>query len=142
MFYLMDTLKKHAQRLPDIVSNTRALQPSAQELNQLLQLQRDLLEKITLDRPLCALLDQLCKSVEQLIPNSRVAVMLLDQGTGYLNIVSAPGIPDTFHAQINRLTPGPLAAVQAAQFIPTSRSFAQIRTRLLFGQKRSTLHRS
>lgn len=109
MFYLMDTLKKHAQRLPDIVSNTRALQPSAQELNQLLQLQRDLLEKITLDRPLCALLDQLCKSVEQLIPNSRVAVMLLDQGTGYLNIVSAPGIPDTFHAQINRLTPGPFS---------------------------------
>lgn len=105
----MGTQKKQPRRMPEPLSSARPLQPNPQELNQLLQLQRDLLEKITLDRPLSSLLDQLCEAVEKLIPDSQVVVMLLDQGTGYLNIVSAPSIPDSLHARINHLSPGPFS---------------------------------
>jgi diguanylate cyclase (GGDEF)-like protein/PAS domain S-box-containing protein len=82
--------------------------PNAQ-LEQLLQLQRDILEMVALSRATNEILDQLCLLSEAMVPNSVGSIMLLD-GTGkHLHVRSAPSIPKSGIDALNGLQPGPNA---------------------------------
>ena len=83
-------------------------QPTVQDLNRLLILQRDLLEKITLNLPLKAVLDGLCLEVEKIVGSCQVFIMILDN-RGYLDLLSAPSISEENTELFNRLAPGPNA---------------------------------
>ncbi|SFG05450.1 sensor domain-containing phosphodiesterase [Neptunomonas qingdaonensis] len=83
-------------------------QPTVQDLNRLLILQRDLLEKITLNLPLKAVLDGLCLEVEKIVGSCQVFIMVLDN-RGYLDLLSAPSISEENTELFNRLAPGPNA---------------------------------
>ena len=74
-------------------------QPSTQDLNRLLQLQRGLLSRIALLEPLETILDSLCREVENLIPESHVFVMksYADQS---MTLLCAPSISPKFHTHL------------------------------------------
>jgi diguanylate cyclase (GGDEF)-like protein/PAS domain S-box-containing protein len=83
-------------------------QPTVQDLNRLLVLQRDLLEKITLNLPLKTVLDGLCLEIEQIVGSCHVFIMLLNN-RGYLDLLSAPNISEEQVQLYNHLQPGPEA---------------------------------
>jgi diguanylate cyclase (GGDEF)-like protein/PAS domain S-box-containing protein len=84
-------------------------QPTVQDLNRLLLLQRNLLEKITLNLSLKVLLDSLCLEIEGIVGECCASIMLLDKQQGDLNLLSAPSIPKKNFLLLNHLTPGPKA---------------------------------
>jgi diguanylate cyclase (GGDEF)-like protein/PAS domain S-box-containing protein len=79
------------------------------ELEQLLQLQRDVLEMIALGHATDDILDQICLLSEAMVPNSVGTIMLLDQTRRHLDVRSAPSIPAEGIAALNGLRPGPNA---------------------------------
>ena len=74
-------------------------QPGTQDLNRLLQLQRDLLSRIALLEPLETILHSLCSEVEKLIPESHVFVMKshADQS---MTLLCAPTIKPQYHIHL------------------------------------------
>ena len=82
--------------------------PSAQ-LEQLLQLQRDVLEMIAIGRVGKEILDQLCLLSEAMVPDSVCSIMLLDDTRSHLDVRSAPSIPTEGIEALNGLQPGPYA---------------------------------
>ena len=79
------------------------------ELEQLLQLQRDVLEMIAVGRATHEILDQLCLLSEAMVPDSVCSIMLLDDTCSHLNVRSAPSIPPEGIEALNGLQPGPNA---------------------------------
>ncbi len=63
---------------------------------RILKLERRVLELIATGDSLDTILDELCTTVEQLIPSASTAIMLLDESGNQLRIKSAPGLPSTF----------------------------------------------
>jgi diguanylate cyclase (GGDEF)-like protein/PAS domain S-box-containing protein len=82
--------------------------PSAQ-LEQLLQLQRDVLEMIAIGRAGNEILDQLCLLSEAMVPDSVCSIMLFDDTRSHLDVRSAPSIPTEGIEALNGLQPGPYA---------------------------------
>ncbi|MBT8428658.1 MAG: PAS domain S-box protein, partial [Gammaproteobacteria bacterium] len=82
--------------------------PSAQ-LEQLLQLQRDVLEMIAIGRGGKEILDQLCLLSEAMVPDSVCSIMLFDDARSRLDVRSAPSIPIEGIEALNGLQPGPYA---------------------------------
>jgi len=79
------------------------------QLEQLLHLQRDILEMIAVGRATDEILDQLCLLSEAMVPNSVCSIMLLDDTQSHLNVCSAPSIPPEGIEALNGLQPGPNA---------------------------------
>ena len=100
----LDNLKINLS--PDPTPSSNDSQPSVQDLNRLLILQRDLLEKITLNLPLEAVLDGLCLDIEKIVGSCHVFIMLLSN-RGYLDLLSAPSIPKAQTHLYNHLFPEP-----------------------------------
>lgn len=90
---------------PEATPSSSDSQPSVQDLNRLLVLQRDLLEKITLNLPLKTVLDGLCLEIEQIVGSCHVFIMLLNN-RGYLDLLSAPSISEEQAQLYNHLLPG------------------------------------
>ena len=82
--------------------------PSAQ-LEQLLQLQRDVLKMIAIGRAGNEILDQLCLLSEAMVPDSVCSIMLFDDTRSHLDVRSAPSIPEEGIEALNGLQPGPYA---------------------------------
>ncbi|BCK88089.1 hypothetical protein MIZ01_1889 [Sideroxyarcus emersonii] len=80
---------------------------SATEQEKILHLQQAILESIARGGEITALINQLCKLVEQLLPNSVASVMLLDESRELLNVYAAPSVPPEGISQLNGLRPGP-----------------------------------
>lgn len=74
---------------------------------QILILQQAVLESIAQGDDHRAILDQVCRLEEQLLPNSVGTVMLLDEAGEYLNVYAAPSLPPEGIARLNGLRPGP-----------------------------------
>ena len=76
------------------------------QLEQLLQLQRDILEMIAGGRASDEILDQLCLLSEAMVPNSVASIMLLDDRREQLVVRSAPSVPKEGIDALNGLQPG------------------------------------
>lgn len=101
----MDALNNLKTSLPqEQAQASRDSQPTVQDLNRLLLLQRDLLEKITLNLPLKEVLDGLCLEVEEIVGSCHVFIMILNKHEN-LDILSAPSIPKEQQQSFNHLTP-------------------------------------
>ncbi len=59
----------------------------------LLRLQSTVLESITRNEPLQAVLNLLCSEAEKRIGDAVASVMILDEITGKLNLAAAPSLP-------------------------------------------------
>ena len=92
------TRHDHSQQ-PDAIAH--------QQMEQLLQFQRDALEMITLDRPTNEILNSLCLLAETMVDDSVASIMLLDQSRSRLEVRAAPSIPREAIEALNGLQPGP-----------------------------------
>jgi diguanylate cyclase (GGDEF)-like protein/PAS domain S-box-containing protein len=90
------------KNLPD-----QGTQVSNQRLEQLLQLQRDILEMVAGDDSTDEILDQLCLLSEAMLPDSVGSIMLFDETREHLVVRAAPSIPPQGIAALNGLRPGP-----------------------------------
>lgn len=93
------------------LSETRSVAYSAlseQEQEQILNLQQAILESVArgVDDHL-AVINEVCRLEEQLLPNAVGSVMLMDEAYEFLNVYAAPSVPPEGIAQLNGLRPGP-----------------------------------
>jgi len=82
---------------------------SQDQQEQLLQLQRDILESVAINNNHTENLNLLCHAAEAILPNSVASIMLFDESRRHLNVRVAPSIPDDGIQQLNGLVPGPNA---------------------------------
>lgn len=99
------------------------------QLEQLLQLQRDILAMIVSEQDSDRILAELCLLSEAMLPNSVASVMLYDITHHHLNVRTAPNIPAAGIAVLNGLEPGPAAGscgtavyTQAPVFVENTRT--------------------
>ena len=76
------------------------------DLESLLSLQRDILEIIAREQGLPKVLNQLCRLIETMIPDTVASVMRLVWEEYRLHLVAAPSMPDELRAKFDGLTPG------------------------------------
>ncbi|MBW4047127.1 MAG: EAL domain-containing protein [Proteobacteria bacterium] len=79
---------------------------TGEQLRDMLQLQRALLDAATGLGPAQVRIDRACRLFEQAVPGAFASVMVLD-GRGLLQVFSAPSIPAAIIGELNNLTPGP-----------------------------------
>ena len=77
-----------------------------QQYQDVLNIQRDVLEMLATQRDGYAIMDELCRLAEALLPNAVATIMLLDE-EGLLNIKSAPSVPAEGQQALMALKPGP-----------------------------------
>ncbi|GAA0783427.1 diguanylate cyclase domain-containing protein [Marinobacterium sediminicola] len=84
---------------------------------RILKLERRVLELIATGDSLDMALDEICSTVEQLIPHTATAVMLLDETRNLLTIKSAPSLPASFNGREKglMLSGTPTTCTQAVQ---------------------------
>lgn len=75
--------------------------------NNILELQLSVLETLASNQSYIIVLDKLCAMAEALLPNSIASIMLLDQSTGFMNVLAAPSVPQVGHDALAGLKPGP-----------------------------------
>ena len=51
-------------------------------------------------------LESLCKLAEQLLPNSVASIMMINQASGRMSVLSAPSVPQVGHDALSNLKPG------------------------------------
>ena len=78
------------------------------EVTAVLDHQTAVMEQLASDAPLSRVLDSIVTALEELIPNSRCSILLLDAG-GLLRHGAAPSLPPAYSDAIDGLAPGPLA---------------------------------
>lgn len=76
---------------------------------QLLQLQRDILESVAMSNNHTENLNKLCLAAEAMLPNAVASIMLYDENREHLIVRVAPSIPEEGIRQLNGLVPGPQA---------------------------------
>lgn len=93
----------------DIKNNTNhttEFQLSAEEYNQILNMQQQILEMLALNYPSSKILSELCYLAESLLPNSVASIMLKNKNN-VLEVEVAPSIPNNAKSLLTNLTPGP-----------------------------------
>ena len=80
---------------------------SSEEQEKILHLQQSVLESVAHGADHMAVINEICRLEEQLLPNSIGSVMLMDDQCEVLNVYAAPSIPAEGVAQLNGLRPGP-----------------------------------
>ncbi len=78
-----------------------------QEYEKILNIQSAILHKIALNHDFDDTLQHLCLLVEQLLPNAVASIMLLNNTTGLMSVLSAPSIPEDGKKSLENLKPGP-----------------------------------
>jgi diguanylate cyclase (GGDEF)-like protein/PAS domain S-box-containing protein len=106
--------------------------PTSSQMEELLTLQRSLLQSIATAEELQNILDDLCRMVENMVPDSVSSIMLLDDQRGVLNVLAAPKIPEGASLALNGVVPeegrGSCAhAVLTAAPVFVNDTFADIR---------------
>lgn len=77
------------------------------EYSKILDIQQRIFELLTVGYNEKEVLATLCEMAEKLLPNSVASVMILDNATGLMNVISAPSIPQVGHDALQGLKPGP-----------------------------------
>ena len=80
--------------------------PTSSQMEELLTLQRSLLQSIATAVDLLTILEDLCRMVENMVPDSVSSIMLLDDQRGVLNVLAAPKIPDDAVMALKDVVPG------------------------------------
>lgn len=80
---------------------------SADEQNQLLNLQRVTLEAVARGAEHMEVINQICHLAESLLPNAVSSVMLMDDHYEYLNVYAAPSLTAQQIEKLNGLRPSP-----------------------------------
>ena len=96
-------------KYPQTVQVEQALPIPEDQLEQLLQLQRDALEAVAVGEDTDRILDRLCLLTEAMVPNSVASIMLFDRTGTMLEVRAAPSIPPDGINALNGLQPGPAA---------------------------------
>ena len=78
-----------------------------QEYNDILNIQNEILEMLASHGNFDDILARLCQLAESLLPNSVASIMLLNEKTGLMSVLSAPTIPQVGHDALKNLKPGP-----------------------------------
>ena len=89
-----------------VVSLPQHEAPSTAQLEELLALQRNVLQEIVNGSDLDELLDDLCRLVEELVPGTVASVMLYDLEANALRVRSAPSLPPEATEAFSCLVPG------------------------------------
>ncbi len=77
-----------------------------QQTNQLLQVQKDILEVVVTSNQYQEALDKLCIAAEGLLPDSTASIMIFEQPENHLVVRSAPNMPAEAIGQLEGLVPG------------------------------------
>jgi len=80
---------------------------SPEQFGDLLKIQQAILERIAVDFDKNDALSKLCVMAESILPNSVASIMLLDNNTGLMSVVSAPSVPQAGIDALQNLKPGP-----------------------------------
>ncbi|MBR9885044.1 MAG: EAL domain-containing protein [Oceanospirillales bacterium] len=83
------------------------LEVTVEELDQLLALQQEMFRLVAENCHYMAIIDRTCEMAQALLPNSIASVMLLDNASGELNVLSAPSVPKEGVEALCGLRPGP-----------------------------------
>jgi len=75
-------------------------------MEELLTLQRSILQSIATAEDLRNILEDLCRMVENIVPDSVSSIMLLDDQRGVLNVLAAPRIPESAAEALKGVVPG------------------------------------
>ena len=79
---------------------------SPKEYNEILDFQQKILNQIASHSDYVSVLENLCKLAERLLPNSVASIMMLDNHTGLMSVLSAPSVPQVGHDALQNLRPG------------------------------------
>ena len=79
---------------------------SEDEYNNILNIQQETLAMLAQGADSDAILAHLCQLAEKLLPNSAASIMLLDDNSGLMSVLSAPSIPQVGHDALQNLQPG------------------------------------
>ena len=77
------------------------------EYNEILNIQQQVLEMLASHAKTSNILDKLCSLAEILLPNSIASIMIKDEKTGLMNVISAPSAPQIAINALSNLKPGP-----------------------------------
>ena len=80
---------------------------SVQEFKEISEIQQEMLQMVADGVRQDTILLSLCKLSESLLPNSVASIMMKDDATGLLNVISAPSIPNEGINALKCLKPGP-----------------------------------
>ncbi len=80
---------------------------SQEEYNTILNVQSDILNLLASHGNSTDILARLCILAESLLPNSVASIMLLDQTTGLISILSAPSVPKIAQEALRNTRPSP-----------------------------------
>jgi len=69
-------------------------------------IQQQILDQLASDEPAIAILNSLCLFAESVLANAVASIMLLDEGTGLLNVLCAPSLSQKDHEALANLKPG------------------------------------
>ncbi|MGR9099651.1 MAG: EAL domain-containing protein [Gammaproteobacteria bacterium] len=78
-----------------------------EQTRKILHLNCEILEMAVSGNDNLLVLDKLCLATEKIVPDSRASIMVLDETNSYLEVKSAPGMPDAAIKVLSRLVPGP-----------------------------------
>ena len=104
-----DSLENLPHLAERAVREWEALQ-QRKEGEKLQDLQKEILEKIVLGEPVIDILNTLCLHIQEMIPESICSVMLLEETSRSLHVLSAPSAPKSLWAALDGLMPGEQAA--------------------------------
>jgi len=101
----MQTPVNTCQSLEDVKLDTVPM--TAEEFQEISDIQQEVLQMVANGQSRDTILISLCKLGESLLPNSVASVMLKDEKTGLLSVLSAPSVPEVGHLALKDLKPGP-----------------------------------
>jgi len=79
---------------------------SVEQSSALLEMQRKVMEKVALGHDPQLTLDALCHSVEAMVDDAVASVMKYDESDSFLEVISAPSLPDAAKLCLKDLIPG------------------------------------
>ncbi|MBD3797524.1 MAG: EAL domain-containing protein [Campylobacterales bacterium] len=79
---------------------------SAEEYDQIISIQSNILGMIADGKSANLILDTLCSLAEKLLGNAIASIMLLDNSDGTISVIAAPSIPEVVHKALEKLRPG------------------------------------
>jgi len=93
----------------EILEDTKLteIEITQKEYNDIVDIQGHILSLLASHGNSTDILAQLCTMAESLLPNSVASIMLLDNNTSLMSVLSAPSIPPVGHDSLRNLKPGP-----------------------------------
>lgn len=101
--YTREVPEQEASSCPD----HERVSVTVEQQDKILAFQQSVFNDVMTNQPGQQVLDHLCHLAEQLLPNSVASLMILDDESSTLNVLSAPSVPKDGHQALSGLRPGP-----------------------------------